>query len=147
MAALDLKIGMKIKASQQDVFNLLTDINRIPELFEGFKEVRNYHGGAVKIGDTWTVVTDFMGREILNDYTVTRLKEPTSLAWNSISPHAEVSSAFEIETHDAGSRIVLTVAGNPRGLVASVGMSLVEENLKEGIVRDLKNIRSILEGA
>jgi len=145
MADLDMRLAIKIKALPADVFTLLTDIPRIPELFKGFHAVRDYHGGVVRVNDTFTVVTTFMGREILNQYTVTKLTPPTSFAWDSISPQAKTSSQFDIEPTDEGSRIVLHVKGKPRGLVASIGMGMVEETLKEGIIEDLKNIRTILE--
>lgn len=145
MADLDMRLAIRIKAPPTNVFSLLTDISRIPELFKGFHAVRDYHGGAVRVGDTFVVVTTFMGREILNDYTVTKLDSPTTLAWDSISPQAKTTSEFNIETTEEGSRVVLHVVGKPRGLVASIGMGMVEETLKEGIIEDLKNIRSILE--
>lgn len=145
MADLDMRLAIKIKAPSTNVFSLLTDISRIPELFKGFHAVRDYHGGVVRVGDTFVVVTTFMGREILNDYTVTKLDSPTTLAWDSISPQAKTTSEFNIETTEEGSRVVLHVVGKPRGLVASIGMGMVEETLKEGIIEDLKNIRSILE--
>lgn len=145
MAGLEMRLAIKIKASPADVFALLTDIPRIPDLFKGFHAVRDYHGGVVNNGDTFTVVTTFMGREILNQYTVTKLVSPTTLAWDSVSPQAKTSSQFDIEATDEGSRLVLQVNGKPRGLVASIGMGMVEENLKEGIIEDLKNIRTILE--
>ena len=145
MAELDMRLAIKIKASPADVFALLTDIPRIPDLFEGFHEVRDYHGGEVRVGDSFVVVTTFMGREILNDYMVKKLVSPSTLAWDSISPQAKTSSQFDIESTDEGSRLVLHVIGKPRGLVASIGMGMVEENLKQGIIDDLKNIRAILE--
>src|SRR5690606_7781395 len=120
-------------------------INRHPELFEGFTAIRGYHGGAPKLGDKWTVVSMFMGQEILNEYTVTQLTAPKILAWNAVSSQATTSSAFEIEETEEGSRLRLSVEGNPRGLFASIGLSLVEENLKQGVINDLKNIRAILE--
>ena len=107
--------------------------------------MRDYHGGEVRVGDSFVVVTTFMGREILNDYMVKKLVSPSTLAWDSISPQAKTSSQFDIESTDEGCRVILHVVGKPRGLVASIGMGMVEENLKEGIIEDLKNIRSILE--
>lgn len=145
MAALEMRLAIKIKASPQKVFDLLTDINRIPELFAGFKSVQGFHGGKVKNGDKWTVLTEFMGRDIKNEYTVTKLSEPKTLAWRSVSSQAITDSAFEIQETEEGSRLVLEVEGNPANIFASVGLSLVEENLKQGIIDDLKNIRSILE--
>lgn len=145
MADLDMRLAIKIKVSPAEVFALLTDIPRIPDLFKGFHAVRDYHGGDVRVGDSFVVVTTFMGREILNDYTVTKLTTPTTLAWDAISPQAKTTSQFNIEATDEGSRVVLHVLGKPRGLVASIGMGMVEETLKEGIIEDLKNIRAILE--
>ncbi|MEO1288038.1 MAG: SRPBCC family protein [Chloroflexota bacterium] len=145
MASLDLKLAINIQAPPQRVYNLLTDIPRIPALFEGFHDVRNFHGGDVAEGDTFTVVTSFMGREILNEYTVTELESPSILAWDALSPQAKVNSKFTIADYEGGSRVILHVVGNPRGLVASIGMGMIEANLKEGIIRDLKNIRAILE--
>ena len=145
MAGLEFRMTTDIQASPQAVFDLLTDINRIPELFAGFKAVKNYHGGKVKNGDTWTVLTEFMGRDIKNDYTVTKLSEPTLLAWRSVSKQAIVDSAFEIQTTDNGSRVVLHVKGKPANMFMSFGLAMVEENLKQGIADDMENIRRILE--
>ncbi|MGJ3239544.1 MAG: SRPBCC family protein [Anaerolineae bacterium] len=145
MSAVEINLAIGIKAPPQHVFDLLTDINRLPELFAGFKDVRGYHGGDVQTGDRWTVITEFMGREIVNEYTVTRLKAPHHLAWDAISPQAQTSSAFEIQATDEGSRVVLNVVGRPRNIFASVGIGMVKETLKQGIVDDLKHIRTLLE--
>jgi|GEM_PF-4736085 len=145
MAGLDVKIAIKIKVPPQKVFDLLTDIPRIPELFEGFHAVKEYHGGAPKIGDEFKVSTSFMGREVDNVYRVTKLESPSTLAWRSESNMAVTNSAFDIQEHEEGTRVVLSVKGEPKNLFATVGLAMVEQNLKEGIVSDLKNIRSMLE--
>lgn len=147
MAKLEFRMTTGIAAAPQAVFDLLTDIQRIPELFAGFKAVQKYHGGKPKVGDTWVVLTEFMGRDIKNEYTVTKLSEPRMLAWRSVSKQAITESAFTIEPTETGSRLILDVKGKPANMFMSIGLSMVEQNLKEGIRDDMQNIKSILERA
>lgn len=145
MAKITLTESIDVGCPVEDAFALLADINRHLDIFSQNKEIRDFHGGPVQEGDSWVIVSSFMGREVVTTYTMKEVIPNSKLVFGQSSSSAEGQIAWEFEAIDGGTRITTTGEGDPKGFFATVASQLLRSTAENQLRGDMATVKGILE--
>ena len=134
-----------INCSPEDVYELVANPQLQFKFNPNFREVRDHHGGQLQVGDTWTLVTEFMGREIVSNYTALEIEAPNYFVYESTSDSADIQSKWAFEPTDAGTRVIFHSEGTPKGFFASLALNLVKGKYDEFVRTVLQGLKTELE--
>ncbi|WP_333768817.1 SRPBCC family protein [Streptomyces sp. IBSBF 2435] len=112
--------ALTIDAPAPRVWQVLTEVERWPELTASMTSVRGLDGPRVTVGARFEVRQPRLRKAV---WTVTRLDENTSFVWESRAPGVVSSGAHLLEPDGGGTRLTLTLEQSgvlawPIGLLA-----------------------------
>lgn len=109
------------------------------------REVRDYHGGQLQVGDTWTLITEFMGREVESAYTATGIESPNLIMYESTSDSADIAIQWRFEPTETGTHVTYHSEGTPKGFFATLAWNLVKGKYDDFIRTVLQGLKTELE--
>ncbi len=146
MTTLSVSESITVDRPVEEAFAFMADVNNHLRVFTSNKEVLNYHGGPVKQGDRWTVISTFMGREIETEFTMAEYTSPNRLVYESTSSAATGRMVWRFEPVEGGTRITHAAEGEAKGFFAAVASPILKSNLKKMMENSLTQLRTLLDG-
>ena len=128
----------------EHVFDVATDVGRLPEWMTGVIEANALTPGPLRKGTEFEHVLQFLGKRFTARFETTEYEENQRISFRSISGPIDMETTVTYEEVSDGTRIHQTVSGNPRGffkIAEPVLIRLVERQLKGS----LENLKDILE--
>lgn len=127
-------------------FARLADVDHHLDLFTHFKEMRNYHGGAVQVGDEWQMVARNMGRDMVSNWRMAELVAPNHLRFTSQFGGNKFRNDWHLEPVDEQrTRLTHELQVNFGGILAPILSLLFKGPIEKGAVGELETIKSVVE--
>lgn len=140
--------SIEIERPPEDVFAVLTDLDRLPEWATVVAKTRDVSELPLREGCTFRQTIRVLGRELESDWRVTELDPPRRVAYEARAPGGGVMLMSQtVSPAGAGSRVDLEIDYDvPGGLLGEIFDHLV---LEEGNEREadasLRGLRTLLE--
>ena len=147
LAVIDITNTFVVDASPEEAFALMADINKHLEIFSMNREIRDYHGGPVREGDTWQIRSSFMGRDTVTKYTLSEYAEPNRLVFESRSASGDGVITWEFAPVAGGTQVTQHAVGEPKGFLAGVAGVLLKGNLENQLRADGERFKALVEGS
>lgn len=118
---MDIKVTREIAAPPDRVWQLLTDLDGAPQVVSGIEAIERLDGGGdFRVGTKWRETRTMFGRQATEEMEVTALAGGRSYTVEADGHGAHYTSTVTVEPAAAGSRVVMTFAGEPQGTVAKI---------------------------
>ncbi len=101
MSKLEFSYEMMVKASVEEVFAYITDLDNWADMIFSVEEIRG-HSGQITEGTTWQVVENVMRREIIAENRILEFKPPHLFHYEHKSDYNVSTSAWEVKATEAG---------------------------------------------
>jgi uncharacterized membrane protein len=147
MARIERQI--EIDRSPGEVFDLLTDLDRLPEWATIVIETRDVSDLPVRQGCTFRQTLRVLGREIETDWRVSELDPPRHVAYEAAAPGGgTLTMRQSVAPHDAGSRVALAIDYElPGGWLGELlDRGVVEAQNEREADASLERLKRLLEG-
>ncbi len=147
----EIKVTREISAPPDRVWSVLTDLDAAPQMISGIEAVERLDGGGeFRVGTRWQETRTMFGRQATEEMEVTALDEGRSYTVEADGHGAHYTSTITVEPAAAGSRVVMTFAGEPQGTVAKVLAATVgrlfQGATRKALAKDLDDVASAAEG-
>ena len=132
------------------VFDLLADVERLPEFSEMTVAVRNGPGRSVQTGDTFEQAVKVLGVEFDTEWKVTEVVPAQTIRVEGTSQHnGKASLTQHITAEGAGSRVSFEVDYDPPfGILGEIADKVVfERKNEEQAEQILIRIKELCEGS
>lgn len=145
MAAIEMFETAHINCPPEKAFAIMANLDNHPDIFENNHEIRGHNGGLTKQGDTWEVVTSFMGREITTTFTMAEVDEPRRLVYSTESSAATGEITWQFEAVNGGTQVNFSSKGVPKGFFATVAGPLLKNNVTKMMKKEIQRFKEIAE--
>ncbi len=147
----DIKLTREINAPPDRVWDVLTDLERAPEVISGIQKIERLEGGGeLRVGTRWRETRTMFGREATEEMEVTGLDEGRSYTVEADGQGAHYTSTLTVEPAAAGSRVVMTFEAAPQGTFAKIMAATVGRLFmgatRKALAKDLDDIARAAEG-
>ena len=132
----------------EEVFALLTDLERLPEWATIVVETRDVSEVPLRPGCTFRQTVRVLGHDIESEWRVVALEAPRLVSYEASSPTgARLAMTQRVEPSNGGSRVDLELDYElPGGVIgAAIDRLYFERHNEEEAERSLANLRSLLE--
>ncbi len=142
--------SIDIEASPDDVFKVLTDLDRLPDWSTITVSTHDTPSGGLKVGDTFRQTLRVLGRNIDCDWRVTEADAPNRVAYEATAPGGgHLRMAQQVRWDGNRSRVELDLDYElPGGFAGElVDRAYVERRNERETEHSLHNLKDLLEGA
>ncbi len=116
-----ITLTREINAPPDRVWDVLTDLERAPELISGIEAIERLDGGGeFRVGTKWRETRTMLGRQATEEMEVTALDEGRSYTVEADGHGAHYTSTLTVDPAAAGSRVVMTFDAQPQGTLAKI---------------------------
>jgi uncharacterized membrane protein len=143
----EIRKSTDIEASPEDVFTLLTDLDRLPDWSTITVTTHDAPDQPLSKGDTFRQTLRVMGRQLDTDWTVTELDRPRHVAYEAKGPAgAALRMAQTVEASGDGSRVSFELDYElPGGAVGGLAAPLIERRSEREVEHSLHNLKDMAE--
>jgi uncharacterized protein YndB with AHSA1/START domain len=137
-----IELTIAIERSPEDVFELLTDIGRLPEWQTSAIEAHS--DGPLEQGSRVTEKRRLLGREVDSELEVVAYEPPTRLTLRSLGGPIKFTVDHELAAKDGGTQLTFVAEAQPRGalrLAAPVLARTAEQQFRQ----DFDRLKELLE--
>ncbi|MCB9458571.1 MAG: SRPBCC family protein [Anaerolineaceae bacterium] len=134
-----------IACTREAAFDFIADPKKQADMNPSAREIRDFQGGQPKVGDHWTVIFDFMGREIISTYTLIESSPPLRLIYTHTSNSADIRIVWTFESALIGTRVTYYSNGQPKGFFSTLALNLVKGNFDSNVRNSLITLKNHLE--
>lgn len=125
----------------EKVFALVTDGSKAPSWQGGLEAVE---GQANKVGDQYTEVRKFMGREMRSLLEITAFEPNAKWAAKVVKGPVPYEVTVRFDPEDGGTRMTTHVDGEPTGFF-KVAEGMVKSQLEKSIEEDNSRLKKMME--
>lgn len=137
--------SIDIACTPETAFAFTADPKTQVDINPSVREVRDLENGQPRVGDQWTVVLDFMGREIISTYTLVESHAHSRLVYTHTSNSADIRIVWMFEPAIVGTRVRYYSNGQPKGFFTTLALNLVKGNFDKGVHESLRTMKARLE--
>lgn len=139
----ELSVSRRIAAPRERVWEVVTDLDRSPEVIEAIQSIERVRGDGFDVGTRWTETRTMFGREATETMEVTSIAPGRSYVVEADGRGARYRSEFRLEpAGDDATELTMSFGAEATGLVGKV-MSATIGRLFAGATR--KAIQSDLD--
>ena len=142
MATLELSIV--INRPLEEVFAFVSNPENSPKWILGISELTIASAGPIGVGSTYRSVFTFLGRRIETEAEFTEFEPNHSFAQKSKSGPFPVQNRVNFERDQGGTRVTLTLAGEPGGFF-KLAEPLLVGMIKRQFEADFANLKDLLD--
>ncbi|MGH2380778.1 MAG: SRPBCC family protein [Candidatus Limnocylindria bacterium] len=138
----------EIARSPEDIFALLTDLDRLPEWATIVIETREVSDRPLRNGCTFRQTLKVLGREVETDWRVDELEPPRHVAYAATAPAGGTLTMRQtVAPTDGGSRVALELDYElPGGWLGELlDRRVVEQQNEREAERSLAQLKQLLE--
>lgn len=139
---------IQIQASPDEVFRVLTDLDRLPDWSTITVSTHEVPDSALQVGSTFRQTLRILGRTIDCDWRVSELDTPHRVAYEATAPGGgELRMAQQVRADGAGSQIELDLDYQLRGGFAGelLDRAYMERRNEREAEHSLHNLKELLE--
>jgi uncharacterized membrane protein len=142
-----IKNRVDINASGEPVFDLLTDLDRLPEWSTITVETHGTPRQPIEEGDSFTQTLRVLDQPVETQWRVTELKRPVRVAYETTTPGGGRMEMKQSISDSAGvSRIELEIDYElPPDLAAALESDVAERRNEQELERSLQNLKGLAE--
>jgi uncharacterized protein YndB with AHSA1/START domain len=137
---IDLTIA--IERSPEDVFELLTDIGRLPEWQTSAIEA--HCDGPLEQGSRVTEKRRLLGREVDSELEVIAYEPPTRLTLRSLGGPVKFTVDHELAAKDGGTQLTFVAEAQPRGALR-LAEPVLARTAEQQFRQDFDRLKELLE--
>ena len=137
--------SIDIACTPEAAFAFIADPKKQVAINPSAQEIRDFNGEQPKVGEQWTVVLNFMGREIISTYTLLESIAPSRLIFTHESSSADIRIIWTFESARVGTRVTYYSNGQPKGFFTSLALNLVKGNFDNNVHESLRAMKARLE--
>ena len=138
------ELTIEIARSVEDVFDYLTDVEKLPEWQGSVVSARA--NGPLREGSRIIEQRSLLGHEAETELEVTAYDPVRRFALRSLRGPVNLSIDHELEQAGDSTRLHVTATAKPGGLLRFAGRA-VEAKARHELRRDFERLKTILEGA
>ncbi len=148
----EISLSRDVAAPPDVVWGLVTDLDLAPEILSGVNSIERLDaGGQFGLGTRWRETRTMFGREATEEMEVTAFVPGRSYRVEAESHGAHYVSTVSVEPVARDSRLAMTFAGRPTGVLAKI-MAATVGRLFQGATRralqkDLDEIAAAAEAS
>lgn len=138
----------ELDAKPDVVFDLLTDLDRLPEWATIVVDTRDVSQRPLRPGCTFRQTIRVLGRELDSEWRITELEPGRHVAYEATTPMGGALTLKQtVLSREAGSRVQLAIDYElPGGLVGDMLEHIVEGQNEREAERSLQNLKELLDG-
>jgi len=137
-----VELTIEISRPQQEVFDFLTDLSRVPEWQASAVESRANRPLAQ--GTRISERRSFMGRDLETEVEVTAYEPPRRLTLRALEAPLKLTIDHVLEERDGETSLHVTADGKPTGALRLAGPA-VESTARRELSRDFGRLKELLE--
>ena len=143
----EIRKSAGVNASPEQVFALLTDLDRLPEWSTVTVATQDAPSGELRQGDTFRQTLRVVGKQIDAEWTVTELDRPRHIAYEAKGPAgAWLRMAQTVQPSGGGSRVSVEIDYElPGGAIGGAVSSLMERRNEREVEHSLHNLADLAE--
>ena len=134
------RITTAVDTRPEEVWSLLTDVERWPTMIESYESVRRLDSGPLRVGSEAIVKQP---RLPWARWTVTQLQPGRSFAWETASPGITTAGGHLVEPHEQGAMITLTL--RQHGPLAWIAQLLLGRRIRRYLSKEMDGFRRTAE--
>jgi uncharacterized protein YndB with AHSA1/START domain len=115
-----LSVSRLLPAPPERVFALITDLDGAPGRIRGIRSIEKLVPGPLRVGTRWKETRVMFGREHTETLEVTALQPGRLMEVGCESCGVRYRSTFELAREGAGTRVTITMGGEPLTLAAKL---------------------------
>lgn len=139
-----LEVSTVINRPVEVVFAFVSNPESYPKWISGISELTSMSAGPIGGGTTYRSVLTFLGRRIETEAEFTEFEPNHSYATKSKSGPFPVQNRVTFERVEGGTRVTLTLVGEPGGFF-KLAEPLLVSMLKRQFQADLANLKDLME--
>jgi uncharacterized protein YndB with AHSA1/START domain len=137
-----VEVALEIERSPQEVFDYLTDVDRVPEWQASALE--SHADGPLGVGARIHETRRLLGRDAHTELEVSAFDPPRRLTLNTISGPVKVDIDHRLETHGDGTLLHVVAEADP-GLMLGFARPVIERQAKREVRGDFDRLKELLE--
>jgi uncharacterized membrane protein len=139
-----IEASTTIDRSTEDVFQFVSDLERMPDWATELQETKNLPEGPMGVGTTFTHVIKLLGRRVETDAEIIEYEEGKKLAWKGDAGPGKATLELSVESAQDGTR------ATGRGEVETGGLfgladPIVKRVFQKQWETNLANLKELLE--
>ena len=138
---INIEKSIVVNKPVEEVFAFVSDGSRAPGWQGGLEAVEG-QGNAV--GEQYTEVRKFMGREMRSVLEITAFEPPSRWGAKILKGPVPYDVLARLEPLEGGTRVTVRVDGEPTGFF-KVAEGMVKSQLEKSMEEDLQRLKKILE--
>jgi uncharacterized protein YndB with AHSA1/START domain len=138
------ELSIVINRPIEEVFGTLTDLENDIKWRSEWVETRNTSGGALGVGATFCMTSEFLGRRVPTIYEVIEYEPNRSAAWKTASGPLPLTFQRIFERVEGSTRFTIRYEAEVRGFFKLV-MSLLAGTVKRQHEGDLRKVKELME--
>ena len=139
-----VETSVTIDRPAEEVFSVLSDLERQPDWVSSIQESEITSGGPVREGTTFRQVVKALGRRMETEATVTEYDPPRAFAFEGGAGPMRMTFRFTVSPEGTGSRIDQVVEGETKGFF-KLADSIAARTMKKQFEADLATLKAVLE--
>ncbi len=137
-----IELTIAIERSPEDVFELLTDIGRLPEWQTSAIEAHS--DGPLEQGSRVTEKRRLLGREVDSELEVIAYEPPRRLTLRSLGGPVNFTVDHELAANDGGTELTFVAEAQPHGALRLAGPVLAR-TAEQQFRQDFDRLKELLE--
>jgi carbon monoxide dehydrogenase subunit G len=137
-----IELTIAIERSPEDVFELLTDIGRLPEWQTSAIEAHS--DGPLEQGSRVTEKRRLLGREVDSELEVVAYEPPTRLTLRSLGGPIKFTVDHELAAKDGGTQLTFVAEAQPRGALR-LAEPVLARTAEQQFRQDFDRLKELLE--
>ena len=147
-----ISVERAVAAPPALVWDIVTDIERSPDVVESIRSVERLDGGTgVGVGTRWRETRVLVGRQATEILRVSAVEPGRAYTVEAESRGTRYRSVLRVDPDGAGSRLSMSFDAEPSGTVAKLLAATVgrvfEGSTRKALQKDLDDIAAAAEGA
>lgn len=139
-----MTVTRRIAAPPERVWDVLTDLDRSPEVISAIRSVERIHGDGFDVGTRWRETRTMLGRETTEEMEVTSLDPGRGYVVEADGNGAHYRTEFVLDGDGGGTEVTMTFGAEPDGtlgrlMAATVGR-LFASATRKAVAGDLDDI-------
>lgn len=146
MGRINLSIG--INATPEDVFEVVSDVEKSPDRLHGYEKVELLTDGPVRVGTKWRETRNMSGKHSVQEWEMTAFDSPKRFSAYCDAEGYDVEWTMGVEAVGDVSRLTLNMTTKPRTFIGKLltPVELLMASMCKGIVRrDLESTKAYIE--
>jgi uncharacterized protein YndB with AHSA1/START domain len=137
-----IELTIAIERSPEDVFELLTDIGRLPEWQTSAIEAHS--DGPLEQGSRVTEKRRLLGREVDSELEVIAYEPPTRLTLRALGGPVNFTVDHELAAKDGGTQLTFVAKAQPRGALR-LAEPVLARTAEQHFRQDFDRLKELLE--